>query len=776
MSFITDIRVGTTGIKNFQNKLDVIGNNVANAGTVGFKRSKVTFIESFQSEVTSAIINGANNSVINPNYTGYGLVNSVIDLDMKPGEYTRTSSLLDLAVKDDGYFILELDGEQRYTRDGNLSIDANKRLVQETNGAYLKGWPAVINADGSTSISTNGPLQRLEFDKVQSIPYKPTTNVIFASNLDHESHIRNLEIGNESANITDRYDQIQRVEQSVRKINPDSYEITIEHRGQEKIKLNAFFNDLGDILNWELGESDNIKVQTDEQGQLRTLTFYYDAIDNNGQTISSPMTVTLPTKSSAFEGKLPSYIKASTDAIRRKIDLNLRPGEPEEQDYGSMPVGTLNSLYIGGRMHSTQAELIDNEGQRHAAGITFEHVDNKTNTWYYRTSLPEQDPLIQQYLQDEDNQVLNPDRPSMLDLEEANQAIFGETRRGEITFSEGGFIDFGLSYIPTLQTQPSNIDRIEITTVAYPVDNPEITRKVNLENEDEPFRAPINEENLVSDKLEFQLFARRKGLGAFYELILPPDHATIQAMARREKDPNNPDLLIIADPNNITEDELSLLNEELFNGSNQGMVFFDRSGKLEEGKSNIPDLKGTINSFEFEQSVPLNSFSQIPELISSAGSLQTGNLTVNYDMDLVTGFGGPFSTSVRETNGYPSGNLKYTSITSNGDGTLKGRYTNGEERDIGQIGLAIFRNPKGLNKEGDNLFSLSANSGFDENSIGAPNTATRGLVMNLTLELSNVNLPTEFTDLLLTQRAYQANSKAITTSDQALQTAINIKR
>ena len=135
-----------------------------------------------------------------------------------------------------------------------------------------------------------------------------------------------------------------------------------------------------------------------------------------------------------------------------------------------------------------------------------------------------------------------------------------------------------------------------------------------------------------------------------------------------------------------------------------------------------------------------------------------------------------FSTAVRETDGYESGILKYTSITSTGDGTLRGRYTNGEERDIGQIGLAIFRNAKGLTKEGSNLFSLSANSGFDENSIGAPNSATRGLILNQTLELSNVDLPTEFTELLITQRSYQANSKAITTSDAALQTAINIKR
>ena len=119
MSFINDIRVGTTGLKSYQNKLDVISNNVANASTIGFRRSKVTFIESFQSVKSAAVPNNGNTSFVNPTTEGYGLVGAQIDLDMKAGEYTHTGNLLDLAVKDDGYFIVERDGEQLYTRDGN---------------------------------------------------------------------------------------------------------------------------------------------------------------------------------------------------------------------------------------------------------------------------------------------------------------------------------------------------------------------------------------------------------------------------------------------------------------------------------------------------------------------------------------------------------------------------------------------------------------------------------------------------------------------------------
>ena len=418
MSFLNDIRVGTTGLKNYQNKLDVISNNVSNASTIGFRRSKVTFIESFQSTKSAAVPNSGNTSFVNPATQGYGLVNSQIDLDMKPGEYTRTGNLLDLAVKDDGYFIVEREDNQLYTRDGNLAIDANKHIVQETNGAFIKGFGAIMNADGTTTIDTQGPLEKVQFDKVETIPFKPTTNIIFASNLDHSSHVRSLEVGNAAANITDRNAEVQNITQTVQRIDPDLYEISLLQKGEEKLKLQVYFNDLGDILNWEIGSGENIKTQTDERGLLRTLTFYYDSVNSDGETVQSPMTVTLPEVSTTSDAKMPAHLNVSPDAIKRNINLNLRPGEPTEEGYGTMPVGTLNSIFVGGRVHTTETNLIDNEGQVHSAGITFEHVDKLTNTWYYRTSLPVTDPLIQLYIQDEDNQVLNPDRPSLLDLED----------------------------------------------------------------------------------------------------------------------------------------------------------------------------------------------------------------------------------------------------------------------------------------------------------------------------------------------------------------------
>ena len=168
-----------------------------------------------------------------------------------------------------------------------------------------------------------------------------------------------------------------------------------------------------------------------------------------------------------------------------------------------------------------------------------------------------------------------------------------------------GFINEAISYMPTLATRPSDIERLEVGVANFAIDDPEITRKLPTKEQiDEAIEAGIEieelqiqlEDELVNDEeLGFQVFARRKGLGAFYELILPSNHKTIQEMARR---PYDPEKVQVSDPDNIT-DELSKLNEELFNGSNQGTIFFDNQGRLQESKSNIPEIKGTINDIEF---------------------------------------------------------------------------------------------------------------------------------------------------------------------------------
>lgn len=123
-------------------------------------------------------------------------------------------------------------------------------------------------------------------------------------------------------------------------------------------------------------------------------------------------------------------------------------------------------------------------------------------------------------------------------------------------------------------------------------------------------------------------------------------------------------------------------------------------------------------------------------------------------------------------NGYGPGSLQNYSVGT--DGVITGIYTNGLTRSLGQIAMAIFSNPGGLERQGSNLYRNTDNSGVPV--IGAPRSGGRGQLNAGFLEQSNVDIGTEFTDLIVTQRGFQANTRVVTTVDEMLQDLINMKR
>ena len=108
------------------------------------------------------------------------------------------------------------------------------------------------------------------------------------------------------------------------------------------------------------------------------------------------------------------------------------------------------------------------------------------------------------------------------------------------------------------------------------------------------------------------------------------------------------------------------------------------------------------------------------------------------------------------------------------DGKVVGTFSNGNVHSIGQIATALFLSPGNLEGMGDNLFRESIESGAP--AIGAPNSGGRGQVFSGALEQSNVDLTNEFTQMIITQRAFQASSRTITTSDEMLAEVVNLKR
>ncbi len=138
----------------------------------------------------------------------------------------------------------------------------------------------------------------------------------------------------------------------------------------------------------------------------------------------------------------------------------------------------------------------------------------------------------------------------------------------------------------------------------------------------------------------------------------------------------------------------------------------------------------------------------------------------------LTQFGGNSSAAAISQDGTTAGSL--TSISVGQDGTINGSFSNGKILAIAQIGIATFANPSGLERVGSNYYADTVNSGPPL--LGGGEAGGRGLVQAGTLEQSNVDVSTEFTNLIIAQRAFQVNAKAITTSSEVLQDLANIIR
>ena len=145
---------------------------------------------------------------------------------------------------------------------------------------------------------------------------------------------------------------------------------------------------------------------------------------------------------------------------------------------------------------------------------------------------------------------------------------------------------------------------------------------------------------------------------------------------------------------------------------------------------------------------------------------------ITVDLSEVSGFAGMTSLAVSGQNGSAAGKLE--SYTLGNDGSLIGSFSNGVKQVLAKIALANFTNPAGLEKTGGSSYVATANSGGVQ--FGGAGDAGIGSLSGGSLEMSNVDLSQEFTNLIVAQRGFQANARIITTSDEVLQELGNLKR
>lgn len=165
-----------------------------------------------------------------------------------------------------------------------------------------------------------------------------------------------------------------------------------------------------------------------------------------------------------------------------------------------------------------------------------------------------------------------------------------------------------------------------------------------------------------------------------------------------------------------------------------------------------------------------NDFTFTPTGFGAAQTVTVDFGTVG-DIGGLSQFSSAMTALVRDQDGYPMGDLIDIGIDQSG--LISGSFTNGETLLLGQVALADFNNPAGVIRLTDSMFTESANSG--EPVIGFPAEGSQSFITSGALEMSNVDLAQEFTNMITTQRGFQSNARVITTSDEMLQELVNLR-
>ena len=206
------------------------------------------------------------------------------------------------------------------------------------------------------------------------------------------------------------------------------------------------------------------------------------------------------------------------------------------------------------------------------------------------------------------------------------------------------------------------------------------------------------------------------------------------------------------------------------------------SGTLTFGTNGTLDRESPVTRYDTGTAAGIAGATPGELQIDFNGATQNQLIVMNYGTSVTTDGGsgldgttqfGSTSALVQQTqDGFAAGSLQAFSVDSNG--TISGRFSNGQLRALAQVVLARFPDPIGLTRTGKNTFAQSGNSG--QPVTGTPDSAGLGRVLSNSLELSNVDLGESFIDMIAAQRGFQANSRVITTSDEILQELVNLKR
>ena len=778
---------GVTGLQAHQIAMDVEGNNIANVNTVGFKYSRANFDDIIYQN--SRIATGPQNrhGGVNSMQVGLGTqINSTTKI-FKQGSLQTTDKQTDIALQGDGFFMVSPDGGKTtyYTRNGDFSRDSVGNFV-DNGGNIVQGW---MRDEETGEIDPTRPISDINIPAGLTVPARATTNITLKGNLDSGN-----DVGAKKIPIyqLDQYHNWADTGKDGIKVDAEKHEennvgenrFYVNKNGEQKMTergadLGVLFNNNGDAYNLRTGQgiwvsyadakTKALNVNAQADGKLNGGARQLD-INLNGEHIVATVATVSELASVINERYTKTGVEASV-INGNQLVLTNRNNLGSTAATRNIKMTVNNAAWAGTGLATTNIitayQYTYNKTQVNATHQYNDAVAREvTTTEDLREAMQRDARLWTNYTGavvgntgTAPNITPNPTEFDAALADNKNDGV-------EVTVNEHGQFqvknpsgdaynsDDGdttdatttpLPTTPNANTDPNDHNmNLTITGLSNAANN--ITENVKFTASMAPLSGSISPGNAARVTDSLNMAAHSSSTDLFDSL--GTKHNIKMDFVKRGYTPNGGTewtmVIQVAEPNRINQ------NGEPANVIT-GYVRFNPDGSLatySPASITFGAQNGSADGQHIE--LKLGTTAQMDGLASTDNDSSTADISQD---------------------GYASGELNGIRIDQSG--TLVGSFTNGRSLGLAQVGVAKFANNEGLASEGGNLFSRTANSG--DPIIGAAQTAGRGKISASSLEMSNVDLSRSLTQLIVVQRGFQANSKTITTSDEMLNTLLQLK-
>ena len=643
------LSAGVSGVQSHQTRMTVLGNNLANVNTLGFKYGRMNF----QTLLSQTMANGSGaqegRAATNPVQLGMGTTIGSVDTVFSQGTLESTGRETDLALQGEGFFVLSDGTQQCYTRTGSFAYDTFGRLIDPANGYVLQGWTA--SQDGS--IDTVSPIGDIALSMSQQIEAKATESMVLQGNLDADSQSRAQAWSGTLAQRATINGGVLALPAAIVDGDNDII-VTVDDSGggstNDTIELipriYASAEDLINEINIQIANSPNLN------GQVQAvLNATGDGIDF--RTIGTGRELTL-----AGDALVPMNVTAGSqdDTIATTTNLNALPIVTTALIDGDV-------INISGTNPDGTDVAVSFTYGAAASGTDVQDLMDTINTAFAGVSAT---------------------------LDESGNIVLADVQKGN-----------------------------SATTISLSLAESN-TGQASLPN----FLESVQGRDVITHTTSITAY---DGLGDTHTVTVtfaPTDTAHEWTWT-------------------------ATVSEGTINTGGTGTATFNPDGSLQDF------YNGNITF------TPDNGASEV------SISLDAGT-----GLDGLTQFNAASDAMATNQDGYSSGALEMVNIRE--DGAIEGLFSNGVIRNLAQLAVADFENPNGLQTMGGNVYQISASSGQPR--VGRAGREVDVSVQSGSLEMSNVDMAQQLTEMILVQRGIQANIRSITTADSILGELVNIRR